>query len=54
MAITLNDIKIGKADKYDQMVIDTFLRKSPILAAMPFDNCISPSGGSTLHTDISV
>ena len=48
MAITLNDIKIGRADKYDQMVIDTFLRKSPILAAMPFDNCISPSGGSTL------
>jgi hypothetical protein len=48
MAITLNDIKIGKADKYDQMVVDTFLRKSPILAAMPFDNCISPSGGSTL------
>lgn len=48
MAITLNDIKVGRADKYDQMVIDTFLRKSPILAAMPFDNCISPSGGSTL------
>jgi len=48
MAITLNDIKIGRADKYDQMVVDTFLRKSPILAAMPFDNCISPSGGSTL------
>jgi hypothetical protein len=48
MAITLTDIKVGRADKYDQMVIDTFLRKSPILAAMPFDNCISPSGGSTL------
>lgn len=48
MAITLNDIKVGRADKYDQMVVDTFLRKSPILAAMPFDNCISPSGGSTL------
>lgn len=48
MAISLTDIKVGRADKYDQMVIDTFLRKSPILAAMPFDNCISPSGGSTL------
>jgi len=48
MAITLNDIKIGRADKYDRMVIDTFVRKSAILAAMPFDNCISPSGGSTL------
>jgi hypothetical protein len=48
MAITLNDIKIGRADKYDRMVIDTFIRKSAILAAMPFDNCISPSGGSTL------
>jgi hypothetical protein len=48
MAITLNDIKIGRADKYDRMVIDTFMRKSAILAAMPFDNCISPSGGSTL------
>jgi hypothetical protein len=48
MAITLNDIKIGRADKYDRMVIDTFMRKSALLAAMPFDNCISPSGGSTL------
>lgn len=48
MAITLNDIKIGRADKYDRMVIDTFIRKSALLAAMPFDNCISPSGGSTL------
>jgi len=48
MAITLNDIKIGRADKYDRMVIDTFVRKSALLAAMPFDNCISPSGGSTL------
>lgn len=48
MAITLSDIKIGRADKYDRMVIDTFMRKSAILAAMPFDNCISPSGGSTL------
>lgn len=48
MPITLNDIKIGRADKYDRMVIDTFMRKSAILAAMPFDNCISPSGGSTL------
>ena len=48
MAITLSDIKIGRADKYDRMVIDTFIRKSAILAAMPFDNCISPSGGSTL------
>lgn len=46
--ITLSDIKIGRADKYDRMVIDTFIRKSAILAAMPFDNCISPSGGSTL------
>ena len=45
MAITLNDIKIGRADKYDRMVIDTFMRKSALLAAMPFDNCISPSGG---------
>ena len=48
MAITLSDIKIGRADKYDRMVIDTFILKSAILAAMPFDNCISPSGGSTL------
>ena len=48
MAITLSDIKIGRADKYDRMVIDTFMRKSALLAAMPFDNCISPSGGSTL------
>jgi hypothetical protein len=43
-AITLNDIKIGDADKYDRMVIDTLFRNWSIYSAMPFDNCISPSG----------
>lgn len=46
--VTLNDIKVGRADKYDRMVIDTFIRKSQLLAVMPFDNTISPHGGSTL------
>jgi len=54
MAITLNDIKIGRADKYDRMVIDTFMRKSAILAAMPFDNCIHRAVEVRLLTGISV
>ena len=46
--VTLNDIKVGRADKVDQLVIDQFIRKSALLAALPFDDCISPNGGSTL------
>lgn len=48
MAITLAEMKVGMADKVFEQVIDTFLRESEILQLLPFDNCVSPSGGSTL------
>lgn len=48
MAMTLNDMKVGMSDKVAQQVVDIFLRKSEILQLLPFDNCVSPSGGSTL------
>ena len=48
MPITLAEMKVGMEDKVAQQVVDTFLRESEILQMMPFDNCVSPSGGSTL------
>lgn len=48
MAMTLNDMKVGMSDKISQMVVDTFVRESEILQVLPFDNCVSPQGGSTL------
>lgn len=48
MAITLNEMKVGCSDRVKEMVIDTFIRESEILEMLPFDNCVSPSGGSTL------
>lgn len=48
MAITLSDMKIGMADKVGEQVVDTFIRESEILQVLPFDNTVSPSGGSTL------
>ena len=48
MAITLNEMKVGMNDKVAEQVIDTFVRKSEILEMLPFDNSVSPSGGSTL------
>lgn len=49
MAITLEEAKVGMADKVVQQVIDTFRRSSLLLDRMTFDNCISPgTGGSTL------
>ena len=49
MAITLQEAKIGMADKVDQQVVDMFRRNSLLLDNMVFDNCISPgTGGSTL------
>lgn len=48
MAITLAEMKVGMSDKVAEQVVDTFLRESEILQVLPFDNCISPSGGSTL------
>lgn len=48
MSITLQEAKVGMADKIEQQVIDTFVRKSEILEMLPFDNAVSPTGGSTL------
>ena len=49
MAITLNEAKIGMADKVDQQIVDMFRRSSQLLDNMVFDNAISPgTGGSTL------
>lgn len=48
MAMLLKDMKEGMSDKVAQQVVDTFIRESEILELLPFDNCVSPSGGSTL------
>ena len=48
MAMTLNDMKVGMSDKVSQQIVDIFLRESEILQILPFDNTVSPSGGSTL------
>lgn len=48
MAMTLNDMKVGMNDKVSEQVVDIFVRESEILQVLPFDNCVSPSGGSTL------
>ena len=48
MAMTLADMKVGMSDKVAQQVVDIFLRNSEILQVLPFDNCVSPQGGSTL------
>ena len=48
MALMLNDMKEGVSDKVAEKVVDTFLRESEILQMLPFDNTVSPQGGSTL------
>lgn len=48
MPITLAEMREGMSDKISQQVIDTFVRESEILELLPFDNSVSPSGGSTL------
>lgn len=49
MPITLEQAKVGMADKVDQNVVDTFRRSSFLLDNLVFDNAISPgTGGSTL------
>ena len=49
MAITLQEAKVGMADKVDQQIVDMFRRSSLLLDHMVFDNVISPgTGGSTL------
>lgn len=47
--ITLEEAKVGMADKVDQEVVDEFRRSSQLLDMMTFDNAVSPgTGGSTL------
>lgn len=47
--ITLQEAKVGMADKVDQAVIDEFRRGSLLLDRLVFDNSVSPgTGGSTL------
>lgn len=47
--ITLEEAKVGMADKVDQQVIDEFRRGSYLLDALIFDDAVSPgTGGSTL------
>ena len=48
MPMTLAEMKVGMSDKISQQIVDTFIRESEILELLPFDNCVSPSGGSTL------
>lgn len=48
MAMTLAEMKAAMDDKVAQQVVDTFLRQSEVLQMLPFDNTVSPSGGSTL------
>ena len=48
MAMTLAEMKVGMSDKVSQQIVDIFLRESEILQLLPFDNCVSPQGGSTL------
>lgn len=48
MAMTLAEMKEGMSDKVSQKIVDIFLRESEILQLLPFDNCVSPQGGSTL------
>lgn len=48
MPMTLNEMKVGMNDKVAAKVIDIFVRESEILEMLPFDNAVSPSGGSTL------
>lgn len=47
--VTLEEAKVGMADKVDQMVVDEFRRDSFLLDRLSFDNAVSPgTGGSTL------
>lgn len=49
MPITLEEAKVGMADKVDQQIVDMFRRSSLLLDRLTFDNVISPgTGGSTL------
>ncbi len=46
-AMTLQEIKNGMTDKVFGQIVDIFLRESDILQVLPFDDCVSPSGGGS-------
>ena len=48
MTMMFADFKEGMTDKVALALVDTFLRNSEVLQLMPFDNAVSPTGGSTL------
>ena len=46
--LLLKDLTVGQEDKIYGQVVEEFIRQSEILELLPFDDAISPSGGSTL------
>ena len=46
--LSLPEMTVGMADHVDQKIIDVFVRESEVLELLPFDNAVSPTGGSTL------
>lgn len=47
MTMTLEEIKKGMNDKVFGQIVDIFLRESAILQMLPFDDCVSASGGGS-------
>ncbi len=45
--MTLDELKKGMSDKVFSMIVDIFLRESSILQYLPFDDCVSASGGGS-------
>lgn len=45
--MTLEEIKKGMSDKVFGQIVDIFLRNSEILQVLPFDDCVSASGGGS-------
>lgn len=46
--LNLAQMTVGMQDKIAQQIMDIFVRESEILEFLPFDNAVSPTGGSTL------
>lgn len=45
--MTLEEIKKGMSDKVFGKIVDIFLRQSDVLTVLPFDDCVSASGGGS-------
>lgn len=46
-AMTFEELKKGMSDKVFEKIVDIFLRHSDVLAVLPFDDCVSASGGDS-------